>query len=82
MVYLETEYRFKISANGLFNGSVFVNGESFSKEQGSRLETVQPGYGAGIRIKLKKESKTNLSINYAFGKQGSEGLFINVGEYF
>jgi outer membrane protein assembly factor BamA len=82
MVYLETEYRFKISANGLLGGVVFANGESFSREQGSRLETIQPGYGLGVRIKLKKESKTNLSIDYGFGTQGSKGLFINIGEYF
>ncbi len=82
MVYLETEYRFKISANGLFGGVVFANGQSFSREQGSHLESIQPGYGTGIRIKIKKESKTNLSIDYGFGAQGSKGLFINVGEYF
>jgi len=82
MVYFETEYRFKISQNGLFGGVVFGNAESFSREQGSRLEKVQPGYGLGVRIKVKKASKTNLSIDYAFGSQGSKGLFINIGEYF
>ena len=82
MVYFETEYRFRISANGLFGGVVFVNGQSFSREQGSRLETIQPGYGAGIRLKVKKESKTNLCFDYGFGMQGSKGLFISIGEYF
>ena len=55
MVYLETEYRFKITSNGLFGGVVFANGEFFSKEQGSKLETIQPGYGLGLRVKLKKD---------------------------
>lgn len=82
MVYLETEYRFRISANGLFGGVVFANGESFSKEQGSELETIQPGYGLGMRIKLRKSSKTNIAIDYGFGTQRSNGLFINIGEYF
>lgn len=82
MLYMESEYRFKITANGLFGGVAFANGETFSARPGSALQTIQPGFGAGIRIKVKKESKTNLSIDYGFGTQGSKGLFINIGEYF
>ncbi len=82
MVYLETEYRFKISRNGLIGGVVFLNGESFSAAQGTMLESIQPGYGPGLRIKLNKVSKTNLDIDYGFGNQGSRGLFLTVGEVF
>lgn len=82
MVYLESEYRFKISSNGLFGGVVFVNEESFSSVPGSRLQSFQTGFGTGLRIKLNKKSNTNLAIDYGFGTQGSQGLFISVGEVF
>ncbi len=82
MVYLESEYRFKITTNGLLGGVVFLNGESFSAEPGTRLQTIQPGFGPGLRIKLNKASKTNLDIDYGFGSQASKGLFLTVGEVF
>jgi hypothetical protein len=82
MVYGESEYRYKITANGVLGGTVFFNAESFSAEQGTRLQSIQPGYGPGLRVKLNKVSKTNISINYGFGNEGSRGLFISVGEAF
>jgi hypothetical protein len=82
MVYLESEYRYKISANGLFGGVLFVNAQSFSAANGTSLQGVQPGYGLGLRVKLNKTSKTNVCIDYGFGREGSRGLFINVGELF
>jgi hypothetical protein len=82
MLYLETEYRFKITNNGLIGGVVFLNGQTFSSSPGSKLEKIQPGYGPGLRIKLSKTSKTNLDIDYGFGRQGSNGLFLTVGEVF
>jgi hypothetical protein len=82
MVYAETEYRFKITSNGLIGGVVFLNGESFSAASGTKLESIQPGYGPGLRIKLSKVSKTNLDVDYGFGNQGSKGLFLTVGEVF
>jgi hypothetical protein len=82
MVYGEVEYRFKILDNGLLGGVVFLNGESFSAAPGTKLESIQPGFGPGLRIKLNKASKTNLDIDYGFGNQGSNGLFLTVGEVF
>jgi outer membrane protein assembly factor BamA len=82
MVYGETEYRFPLSRNGLFGAVIFLNGESFSGLNSHRLESVQPGWGTGLRIKLNKTSRTNLDIDYGFGEQGSNGLFINISELF
>jgi len=82
MVYAETEYRFKITRNGLIGGVVFLNGQSFSAGPGTPLQAIQPGYGPGLRLKLSKISKTNLDIDYGFGNQGSKGLFLTVGEVF
>jgi hypothetical protein len=82
MIYLESEYRFKLTRNGLLGGVVFLNGQSFSAAPGTGLQAIQPGYGPGLRIKLNKVSKTNIAIDYGFGREGSKGLFINVGEIF
>jgi hypothetical protein len=82
MAYLESEYRFKITQNGLLGGVFFVNGESFSTAPGTKLQAIQPGFGPGLRVKLNKTSNTNISIDYGFGRQGSNGLFIDVGEIF
>lgn len=82
MVYLESEYRYGITSNGLLGGVVFVNGQSFSASPGSSLERMQAGYGAGLRIKLNKVSKTNIAVDYGFGNQGSNGVFVTVGEIF
>jgi len=82
MVYAEAEYRFKLLSNGLIGGVVFLNGESLSAAPGTKLQSIQPGFGPGLRIKLSKASKTNLDIDYGFGNQGSNGLFLTVGEVF
>jgi hypothetical protein len=82
MIYLETEYRYKITANGLLGGVLFINAESLSAAQGTSLQSIQPAFGPGLRIKLNKVSKTNIAVDYGFGNQGSRGLFIDVGEAF
>ncbi|HEY5325969.1 MAG TPA: BamA/TamA family outer membrane protein [Mucilaginibacter sp.] len=82
MVYAESEYRYKITANGLIGGVFFLNLESLSGAPGTRLQAIQPGFGPGLRIKLNTISKTNVSLDYGFGRQGSNGLFIDLGEAF
>jgi len=82
MVYFEAEYRYKITANGLLGGAIFANAESFSAQQGTKLQSIQPAFGPGLRIKLNKLSKTNIAVDYGFGNQGSRGLFIDIGEAF
>jgi len=82
MIYLEAEYRMAITANGLLGAVAFLNAETLSAAPGSRLQSIQPGFGTGLRIKLNKRSKTNVCIDYGFGTQGSHGLFINIAEMF
>ncbi|NCD72137.1 BamA/TamA family outer membrane protein [Mucilaginibacter agri] len=82
MVYLESEYRFKITRNGLLGGVMFVNGQSLSAQQGTALQKIQPAFGPGLRLKLNKTSRTNIAVDYGFGREGSRGLFIDVGEVF
>ncbi len=82
MVYAETEYRYRITRDGLLGGVVFVNAESFSAAPGTRMQAIQPACGPGLRIKLNKVSRTNICVDYGIGRQGSRGLFVNVGELF
>lgn len=82
LLYFETEYRFGITPNGFIGGVVFANAQSFTEETTQRFESILPGWGAGIRIKLNKFSKTNLALDYGFGLHGSHGIFANLGEVF
>ncbi|HEY1871559.1 MAG TPA: hypothetical protein VGG71_10905, partial [Chitinophagaceae bacterium] len=74
MLYLESEYRFLITSNGLFGGVVFANAQTFSNRESTLsanaslkdLDSVQPGYGVGIRIKVNKFSRANLCIDYGW----------------
>ncbi len=82
MVYLESEYRFGITPDGLFGGVVFVNAGSYSEKTSNRFEYISPGYGVGLRIKLDKFSKTNFCIDYGWGQPGNKGFALNIGEVF
>ena len=82
MAYLEGEYRFGITHNGLLGGVVFANAESFTEQISNKFETIAPGCGLGIRLKFNKFSRTNVALDYGFGEGGSGGFFVNVGEVF
>lgn len=82
MYYLESEYRFRISRNGLLGGVVFANAEKFSGEISKQFNTVAPGAGVGLRLKLNKFSGANLCVDYGIGENGSRGFFVNLGEVF
>ena len=82
MVYLEGEYRYRISRSGLIGGVIFANVENFSGDLSQQYNTLLPGYGLGIRVKLNKHSGTNLCVDYGFGKNDSGGFYVNIGEVF
>ncbi len=81
-LYVEAEYRFGITRNGLLGAVVFANGESFSELQSNAFERVAPAAGTGVRLKLNKHSNTNICIDYGVGTGGSRGCFVNLGELF
>jgi hypothetical protein len=81
-LYLESEYRFGITKNGLIGGVVFANAESLSEFQTNRFQKVAPAAGTGLRVKINKHSDTNVCLDYAAGLYGSHGLFVNLGEMF
>jgi len=82
MMYLEAEYRFAITSNGLLGGVVFANAQSFSKTFSNQLSFISPAVGLGLRAKINKNSNTNFCIDYGLGMNGSKGLFLNIGEVF
>jgi outer membrane protein assembly factor BamA len=81
MLYLESEYRFDISKNGLFGAVLFANAQSLSDEATNEFTAINPAGGFGARIKFNKESETNLTLDFGFG-QNSFGFYIGLGEFF
>lgn len=82
LVYLETEYRYPITRNGLLGGVVFLNSSVVTGPTTKGFSKINPGTGFGLRIKINKESNTNLAIDYGFGAEGSRGFFFNLNEVF
>jgi hypothetical protein len=78
----EAEYRVQLTRNGLFGMVVFANFQSFSAIETWKFGTPAPACGLGLRIKLNKYSRTNIAIDYGWGRQGSHGFFVNLGEVF
>lgn len=79
----EAEFRFPILANKFVSGVVFGNLQTGNDEQGVRIfQVFQPGYGAGLRILFNKATRTNLALDYAWGRFGNKGFFLNLNEAF
>ncbi|MBL4678808.1 MAG: BamA/TamA family outer membrane protein [Mucilaginibacter sp.] len=81
--YSELEYRFPITRNKFLSGVTFFNVQSANDDLGTKLFDVwQPGGGAGLRVLFNKATRTNLCIDYAWGKYGARGLFLGLNEAF
>jgi hypothetical protein len=81
--YSEVEYRFPILRNKFVSGVMFFHVQSTNDESGTKLFQVwQPGGGAGLRILFNKLTRTNLCLDYAFGKFGARGFFLGLNEAF
>lgn len=79
----EAEFRFPILANKFISGVVFGNMQTANDQQGTKIfQLFQPGYGAGLRVLFNKVTRTNLALDYAFGKFGNKGFFLNLNEAF
>ena len=82
LLYAEAEYRFGITRNGLLGGVVFANAQSVTDWPSNKFQVIAPAVGTGLRIKINKHSNTNLCLDYAIGINGSNGIFVNLGEVF
>ena len=79
----ELELRFPILRNKFISGVVFGNLQTGNDEHGTQLfQVFQPGYGAGLRVLFNKATRTNLCLDYAFGRFGNKGFFLNLNETF
>lgn len=83
LAYFETEYRFPISKNQLISGTVFSNftSTSDSSRDIKLFQYIQPAVGIGLRILIDKATRTNLVVNYAWGRH-SKAFYLNAGESF
>lgn len=81
--YSEAEYRFPITRNKFLSGVAFFNLQTANDEAGTKLFQVwQPGYGGGLRVLFNKATRTNLCLDYAWGKYGARGFFLGLNEAF
>jgi Omp85 superfamily domain len=82
MAYFETEYRRPLTRNGLLGAVAFVNFSTTSGNGQSLFDAVAPAAGVGLRIKLDKLSRANITVDYARGAAGSSGIFFSLQEAF
>jgi len=62
---------------------VFGNLQTGNDDHGTKIfQVFQPGYGGGFRVLFNKATRTNLALDYAFGKFGNKGFFLNLNETF
>ena len=80
---MEMEYRFPITPNKFISGVAFFNMQTANDDSGTKIFKVfQPGGGAGLRVLFNKANRTNLCLDYAFGKFGQKGFFLGLNEAF
>jgi hypothetical protein len=79
----EAELRFPIMNNKFISGVVFGDLQTGNDEHGTRLfQKLQPGGCGGLRILFNKATRTNLALDYAWGRFGNKGFFLNLNESF
>jgi hypothetical protein len=81
-MYYETEYRRRLSADGLWGAVAFFNGTVTTDPDSHTFSRADLGAGVGLRIKLNKHTNTNISVDYGWGRDGSNGLFLGMSEVF
>lgn len=84
LAYGEVEFRDTLTQNGLLGYVMFFNTTTIAGASSNQhlFETFAPGAGGGLRVLLNKKSRTNLCLDYGFGKQGSRGLYLAIQEAF
>jgi outer membrane protein assembly factor BamA len=84
LAYGEVEYRGTLTRNGLLGVVAFLNTTTVTNlDNDERLfDSFATGGGAGFRLLINKRSKTNLCLDFGFGKQGSRGVYLAVQEAF
>lgn len=81
MFTLEAEYRFRITRDGLIGAVLFTNASTYAEPNGE-FKYVNPAVGTGLRIKLNKNSQTNITLDFSIGIKNNKGFYADVGEVF
>ena len=81
-VYTEFEYRADLTRDGLLGAVAFVNASRLSGLRDLEPQRWVPAGGAGIRLKLDKNRRSNIAIDVAWGREGSVGLYLGLNEAF
>ena len=81
-VYAELEYRTDLTRSELFGAVAFVNTSRFSDFETGTLQGWTPAAGMGFRVKLDKETRSNIALDFAWGREGSKGLYLALNEAF
>jgi hypothetical protein len=81
-IYTEFEYRFGLTRDGLLGGVAFLNLMATTLPASGQFGKLDPGYGAGLRLKFDKRTSTNLAVDYARDRFGDGHLFFGMQEVF
>jgi hypothetical protein len=82
MMYAEAEYRYPISRNGLLGGVFFLNGTLAQSSSQGLFDKIAPGLGPGLRVKMDKAARINLTVDYGLGLNKSSGIYFSMQEAF
>jgi len=84
LLYGEIEYRVSLMRSGLVGMVCFLNTTTISDVQaGQKLfDNYATGGGFGFRLLFNKRSKTNLCLDFGWGKEGSHGVYLALQEAF
>jgi len=82
IIYNEAEYRFGISRNNLFGGTVFVNSTNANSLTQELFDRTAVGYGVGFRMQMDKLARTNLAVDIGMAEKELGGIYFNLQEAF
>ena len=82
MLYVEGEERTPLTSNGLLGLAAYLNLSAFSNPSTNQFNTLNPGYGVGLRLKFDKNTDNNVRFDFGWGRDGSHGAYLGLGEAF
>jgi hypothetical protein len=84
LVYGEAEYRATVTGNGFLGVVSFLNVTTASNEQTSEklFDAGAVAGGVGLRFLLRKRSRTNICLDFGWGRHGSFGVYLGLGDAF
>ena len=70
--------------NGRLGLVLFATMTTVSNRQSGEalFDAVAPSAGGGLRLLLNKRSRTNLCLDFAWGKDGASGVYLALQEAF